>query len=307
MDLIIGGVVILLLATVSLLIVRASKIRRREREAAAERRTEYNQTVALIQEWVERMEAAESDEDKAALPMDDHEWQRLNLSKELGERFTKARAARADARVRVDLHKWLANLRRAVEHARDDREVRVALFNLVHFVLKGNGQVLKQELDEEQIEQWRSRLSQLATVWFNQLVAVARDDSVIFRQDLFPFIAPSNRYEVKETRLTYDSLRITLSIPDDWNDMVARHYVDPVLQWFTGESTDEQSGVIRLRAAKALRTRSLTEAKIVLAYCNVSPRNDGGYPFREALGCVLLARVTEMAERLAHELKLADQ
>lgn len=81
-----------------------------------------------------------------------------------------------------------------------------------------------------------------------------------------------------ETRLwareTTDYTRLTkraYRYPDGWNDLVARLIPNPSLDQFDTGDTVWLNGDYIINGIKALETKSLTLAKLVLAYANKSP------------------------------------
>lgn len=89
-----------------------------------------------------------------------------------------------------------------------------------------------------------------------------------------------------------------LKYPDDWHNIVSMHLENPTLEDFVflrGKLPDP--GSAQLLAAQALRTSSLIDAKIVLAYCNL--KNSDKY--RKEVGDVLLADLAKMVDQLHQE------
>ncbi len=83
-----------------------------------------------------------------------------------------------------------------------------------------------------------------------------------------------------------------LAYPKDWNDLVARYVWNPSLDKFIGLDQPLSTGDLRVMAAVALGGEgNLTEAQIVLAYCNNQPR------YREELGGVFTFELGLYVER----------
>lgn len=59
--------------------------------------------------------------------------------------------------------------------------------------------------------------------------------------------------------------------PADWNDLVARTFEAPELRRFRLRYTEDDPAVLQLMAANALRRRSLTDAKVLLAISHKRP------------------------------------
>lgn len=78
--------------------------------------------------------------------------------------------------------------------------------------------------------------------------------------------------------------------PDDWNDLLARHYATPAIESFR-DVPDWGPGDVRLLAAQAVDSDDLTNAQIALAFCNCH-RN-----YREAVGDVLTAELAKIVNR----------
>lgn len=61
-----------------------------------------------------------------------------------------------------------------------------------------------------------------------------------------------------------------LPFPDGWNEMVARYFENPVLSDFDVVKSPK-AGDLRILAAEVVYTTSnFTDAKIILAYCNLN-------------------------------------
>jgi hypothetical protein len=93
----------------------------------------------------------------------------------------------------------------------------------------------------------------------------------------------------------------TLEYPEDWNDLLARHYKTPDIHWFKG-LPERGAGDVRLLAAEAIREDSLTKAQITLAYCKSLIVNRHEVPLVTAIGSVLLAELAKLVERQQAEL-----
>lgn len=97
--------------------------------------------------------------------------------------------------------------------------------------------------------------------------------------------------------------------PTDWNDLVVTLIEAPVLSDFK-HVPDWAVAEVGLRAAEALRTQDFKLAKLVLAHCNVA-RGMGHdrqlYPFRDAVGDVMLDQLHRMVEAMHLEKKLFRQ
>ncbi len=89
-----------------------------------------------------------------------------------------------------------------------------------------------------------------------------------------------------------------LPYPDNWNDLVARHYDTPAVEAFRG-LPDRGPGDVRLLADQAVETDSLTDAQIALAYCNSDSK------YRAAVGDVLTAKLARVVNR--HRVGIAQE
>jgi hypothetical protein len=87
-----------------------------------------------------------------------------------------------------------------------------------------------------------------------------------------------------------------LPYPDNWNDLVARHYGTPPFELFIGQP-ERGMGDVRLLAAEAIRTGDLALAQIALAYCNKNKT------YRAAVGDVLLAELAKLVEAKLAEIR----
>ena len=108
--------------------------------------------------------------------------------------------------------------------------------------------------------------------------------------------------------------------PADWDDIVVQLVETPSVSDFKN-TPDQSIGQVQMKAAMALRTHDLKTAKLVLAYCLVEREEYGnsvsgygysyGYvsggrskqviwPFRDAIGDVLLADLINMVEAGTH-------
>ena len=108
--------------------------------------------------------------------------------------------------------------------------------------------------------------------------------------------------------------------PADWDDIVVEFVETPSVSDFKN-TPDQSIGQVQMKAAMALRTHDLKMAKLVLAYCLVEREEYGnsvsgysysyGYvsgghskqviwPFRDAIGDVLLADLINMVEAGTH-------
>jgi len=83
--------------------------------------------------------------------------------------------------------------------------------------------------------------------------------------------------------------------PDDWNDLVARFIKNPKFRTFKGLDEDPKAGDLRLKAVAALRSESLKEAKIVLAYCNYTD------VWRKEVGELLVNDLAKLVDRLTKD------
>jgi hypothetical protein len=88
------------------------------------------------------------------------------------------------------------------------------------------------------------------------------------------------------------------TFPSDWNELVVRLFESPSLEVFADCEREPALGIFRRHVSRALLPElpwieRLIEAEIVLAY--VATPNDGGqYIWREELGLILLAKISEM-------------
>ncbi len=107
--------------------------------------------------------------------------------------------------------------------------------------------------------------------------------------------------------------------PSNWDDLVTEHIENPALGEFAGINTEPEPGEIRLLAAEALRTQSLKNAKIVLAFCSIKDEVRGDYshsggrskqivwPYHSEIGDVLLAELAKMVDQIHQEKGLCAQ
>ena len=111
--------------------------------------------------------------------------------------------------------------------------------------------------------------------WFQPLWEKIAIDKSAF-DELHSFVADQwwNLYDKYLSKASCNAYEKVGFIPafEGWNDAVARHLEMPSLSDFTGTYPDKPKGYVLRTAATALRTRSLTSAKIVLAYCKFHQR-----------------------------------
>lgn len=95
------------------------------------------------------------------------------------------------------------------------------------------------------------------------------------------------------------------ALPDNWNTLMLRFVKNPLPSDFHGIRLDFVAGELRLLAATALRTSSLTTAQVVLAMCNHKRGSYGTSPsyWREEVGDVLLADLAKLVD--AHHADMA--
>lgn len=94
------------------------------------------------------------------------------------------------------------------------------------------------------------------------------------------------------------SVQAVLVAPSDWNDLVARLYENPHLNDFVQMERSMEPNRLLLMSAEALRTRSLTLAKIVLAFCAIKRAR------YDELGPVMVADLAKLVDAIHAELGL---
>lgn len=93
-------------------------------------------------------------------------------------------------------------------------------------------------------------------------------------------------------------------LPDNWNTLMLKFVKNPLPGDFHGIRLDFVAGELRLLAAVALRTGSLTTAQVVLAMCNHRRSSYGTKPaeWRAEVGDVLLADLAKLVDILHAEM-----
>lgn len=145
----------------------------------------------------------------------------------------------------------------------------------------------------------KSQLQEGVNWLYDQLLAASENDRNAFFS-LYSLIKAAQGYSKNPMS---GFLKHKPEWPPNWNSLVARHIKNPNLKDFElGFSSEVSAGEIRLRAAAALRDGDLTEAKIVLAYCNRS-----GSHYRQEVGDYLAGDLAKMvaAQEKAKEEKTA--
>lgn len=277
--------------------------RRKKRQAAARRAHAYEKSMVPVRAWVERVEAIDEPTELCSLLQAGPMVSMLSMAGELKKRYAAALRKIGDAEQLLRHREQLVLHEASVAGATDDNARRKALYAMAGF-LKRNPVEIRPGTDEL----WRSVMTELEGLVRHSLddaLEKARSDRQFFLTVLKPFMQ-LGRSSFEQSRAGYSQIGIELAFPPDWNDMVARYIESPSVHDFIGVGGDQELGRLRLMAAEALRDRSLTNAKIVLAKADQPSYSYKGakYPGRDEVGPVLLAELAKLVKQLEIELDL---
>ncbi|MBW3538026.1 hypothetical protein KY386_00865 [Candidatus Parcubacteria bacterium] len=167
----------------------------------------------------------------------------------------------------------------------------VEFVRIFHEMYEENRSRLAQELDYDD-EAARSHFKGFIVKRYSELQRQAQTDASAFGR-LRELILRTQR-----GRFTGDLAGPfrPLEFPPDWNDLVARHVQNPHFDDFLGlrQPCDLAIGQFRLMAAEALDHNDLTQAQIVLAYCNY------GEQVRVEVGDYLAGQVAKLVAALTN-------
>lgn len=280
--------------------VRKQKARRRrQQEREANRKASEKRLKNEVQQWIERIEAAQSDEEileAGAYPL---AVRHLEPEGTLEEALRKYTAAKERNRRRTEIDEYAAKYAAATPAGKADLCIEMRREHYLSDVLG---------LTDDEVG-WR-----VVELMLEELSAAREGDaSALLR---FLNFRTVNRIDNENSSILYflnEKQKASLAIPGDWDDLVTELLETPSIHDFQLIQRQPAPGAIRLLAAKALDERSLKLGKIVLAFCSV--REDvmgtsgyrGGqsrqavWPYRQEIGDVLLAEVTKMVYAIHSE------
>ena len=246
----------------------------------------HNANLALVNNWVRDVGRASSDTELLEIEELPYE---IRKDFESSEQLEAARKKHLAAWSRNVSEKGSQSRALAIQSKEDDpAELAMLKVNLVRHPDDRALEILNATVEslEKEVRQWfEGALEAVRSGDKNQFFAICS----------FMTEEPTARY----------SKGITFDYPDDWFDLVAQNVENPSISDFAILNTDVERGAIRQLAAEALRDRSLTNAKIALAFCAISKRygykDPVSHPWREEIGDVLMAELAKMVAELHTE------
>lgn len=294
---ILAGLAILtaiLMVVVGIKAVRKQKARRRrQQEREANRQAWEKKLRNEVQQWIERIETAQSDEEileAGAYPI---EVRHLEPEGAFDEALQKYTAAKERNRRRAQVDEYAAKYAAATPAGKADLCVEMRREHYLSDVLG----LTDDEVGGRVVELILEELS----------AAREGDASALLRILNFRTVYRIDNEYASNLYFLNDEQKASLAIPSDWDDLVTELLETPSIHDFQLIQRQPAPGAIRLLAAQALDERSLKLGKIVLAFCSrrEDVMGDGGYrnsgrsrqavwPYRQEIGDVLLAEVTKM-------------
>ena len=269
--------IILTVIAAWLLVKSSLKLRLRH-----QRLKESQQQIKPVKEWLNKVEATRDDKELQQLGSSLYYLDYYLLLTEDKDRMNRARRKCDDAVRRLTTIDVVFRLTKTLREADSPA-------NLIIAYLK----ILGSEYMVAVCEQLGMSPHRIKVEIRNQLLQLF----VAAREDSVHFDALRSEWD-RVSKAAYDAPRgqWLIRLPDDWDDLVTQYIENPNLHDYAHVNIDRQRGEVRLMAAEALRTRSLKDAKIVLAFCNHWQGN-----WREEAGDALLAELAKLGDVLHAE------
>lgn len=283
------------------------KSQKEEQRKAEQREKTRKEDLRRVNKWIEEIEAANSDEDIAAINLD----YRIDLDQFSGARLERARKKHENAQKRHWRERDIADAVAPLTKAETDGERILAYIKILQ--KKDEGICAHIGMTPLRVRVTTQRL-------FRELSERIHTDAEAF----FDFRRMWNEYislkkdHPKPQSKVWDTRDILPCLPDKYDEMAARYIENPALGDFQQTNKEPSPGEVRLLAASALRERSLQDAKIVLAFCSIeraeygSPGRYGSrskqvvWPYVNEIGDVLMAELAKMVDQIHQELKLFE-
>lgn len=268
---------------ITLVIFLGIKKRKKSTAKKREAQAKHQADLTFVNNWISRVEHAGNDKELFEIEELPYEY-RKHFE---GSRLKAAREKHFKASISYGCEEESQRVASAIRDLEDPAALVRAKINLVRKPDKRALEILNTAVEslEKEIRQW-----------FEDALEAARSG------DKNQFFAICNFME--EEPATRSSKGISFDYPDDWFDLVAQNVENPNIKDFAILNTDVEDGSIRQLAAEAIRDRSLTKAKIALAFCAISKyhyKHPKTFPHRDEIGDVMMADLAKMVAELHAE------
>lgn len=300
---ILGVAIVLVVLMVTLVVVksvRAHSARKRVREARkAQRQAEMQVKRDRANEWIEQVNAAETDEDVLQVGVFPYDRYDFRIEGALKDAHDKFYAAEQRERRRAKVQKYIKDYDEASTPA---QKAELCIELCIEHYLSDVLDLTSETVGDRIVELLLEELS----------AAQGGDARALLRFLDFRRSHRFGRYETLAGILN-DEQKEMLAFPDNWDDLVTDLLETPSIFDYMFIQRQPAPGAVRLLAAEALDKRSLKLGKQVLAFCSQREEvmGDSGYrggksrqiiwPYRQEIGDVLLAEVTKMVHAIHAE------